>query len=162
MYRKIVALAVFALIVSCATAYAKPFSSWEDVNGVDSHDRTLLHLAVSEGNVDIVRFLIHKGAYVNVLNDDDRTPLHLAVMKGRIDIVRLLIAKGAYESPVDKDKRTPLHMAIKRGDIAIVRLLIVKGADLMAPDKQGRVPYCLARGKAMRKLLIKKRKKKRH
>ena len=51
---------------------------------------TSLHLAASEGHVKVVRFLVEKGADVNILDERGRKALHIAAIKGYVEIVRLL------------------------------------------------------------------------
>jgi len=58
-----------------------------------SYDWTALQHAVDEGQDDIVRFLISKGADVNVRNRSGETPLSCAV--GHKQITKLLISEGA-------------------------------------------------------------------
>lgn len=85
-----------------------------------THNRPL-HLAADSGKLDIVHFLLDRGARVDVQDKDGRTPLHQAMIKysGPVydpssyeAIIRLLITRGA--SWVIKDKRgnTPLDYAL--------------------------------------------------
>jgi hypothetical protein len=57
-----------------------------DINKTDSHQMTLLHFAAGLGYVDIVDFLLAKGANPGVMNKDGRTPAHYARYKRRPDI----------------------------------------------------------------------------
>jgi ankyrin repeat protein len=54
---------------------------------------TFLHYAAYDGNIEVVKLLIKKGAYVNATDYDGYTPLHKAAFKGHIEIVKLLIEK---------------------------------------------------------------------
>ena len=70
-------------------------------NGADVNVRdpdtgyTALHLAAGAGNMEIVKFLVAKGADVNAANEGGWTPLHCAIAPGRRDLVQWLIANGA-------------------------------------------------------------------
>jgi len=70
--------------------------------------QTALHIAVEKGYVEIVKFLLKKGADINAQNDEGRTPLHLARFSGKEDIIFLLILNGADKTIKDKDGITPL------------------------------------------------------
>lgn len=70
----------------------------------DRHDRIapsdtramrLIHLAVSENQLDVGRLLIERGADLNVRNADGRLPLHDCFELGRDDFWDLLLASGA-------------------------------------------------------------------
>jgi len=67
-----------------------------------------LHFAANNGHVDVVRFLLEKGANVNAQDHRGRTPLHLAALDGHVDVVRFLLEKGANVNAQDHRGRTPL------------------------------------------------------
>lgn len=48
-----------------------------DVNALKSDSVTALHLAAAKGNVEVVDFLISKGASVHMKDDNSKTPLHM-------------------------------------------------------------------------------------
>ena len=52
---------------------------------------TLLHNASREGNLEMVRLLIKKGAHINVELSSGITPLFLASVHGHNEIVKYLI-----------------------------------------------------------------------
>lgn len=51
-----------------------------------------LHLAVQNGNIDIVKMLLKAGHNPNEVNTEGLTPLHIAVQMGHTEIVQLLAA----------------------------------------------------------------------
>ena len=55
-----------------------------DPNTGDYDDRTALHLSASEGKADAVRFLLAKGADVNLLDRMGGTPLDDAIRHGHV------------------------------------------------------------------------------
>lgn len=72
-----------------------------------------LHLASHHGKLDIVNFLISKGADVNkksriLEGSGEETPLHDAAHAGHPDIVERLIQAGANVNALDANERTPL------------------------------------------------------
>ncbi|KIK55388.1 hypothetical protein GYMLUDRAFT_137560, partial [Collybiopsis luxurians FD-317 M1] len=74
--------------------------------------RTVLHVASSNGHLNIVKHLIEKG--VNNLNAADKwgnTALHEAAAKGHLDIVRYLLGKGCDPLLKTRDGKTPLGVS---------------------------------------------------
>ena len=54
-----------------------------------------LFWATKQGNIEIVKLLIAKGADVNAKDKDGSTPLYLVASRDKKEIVQLLIANGA-------------------------------------------------------------------
>ncbi len=61
----------------------------------DTHAMRLIHLAVAENRVEVVRLLIKRGANLNVRNADGRQPLHDCFELSRGEIQQLLLDAGA-------------------------------------------------------------------
>lgn len=55
----------------------------EDVNKKDEHRRTPLHLAVLNGDMNLVKKLLEHNADVNAVDDVGATALHRAAEKGK-------------------------------------------------------------------------------
>ena len=49
-----------------------------------------LHLAVENGNQEIVKYLVENGARIDAKNSNDKSPIYLAAENGHFDIVELL------------------------------------------------------------------------
>ncbi|MBN1973416.1 MAG: ankyrin repeat domain-containing protein [Sedimentisphaerales bacterium] len=94
--------------------------------------------------IDLIQFLLSKGAEVNIKNISGNTPLHYAASQGEKNITELLISKGTNLHIQNIDGQTPLHSAVYYGYKDIIKLLIEKGADLNIKDKKGRTPLKLA------------------
>jgi len=105
-----------------------------DVNIESFNGTTPLHVAIEKENLEIVEFLISKGANVHVLRDwhNGNTLLHWAAGKDNLDIVKLLVSKGLDVNAKDKGGLTPLHTAAKNPNVAIAEFLITQGADVNA------------------------------
>ncbi len=69
-------------------------ASGADVKARDVWFRTALHYAAERGDKELVEFLVHAGAEVDV-KDWYATPLHLAIKARHKDIVEVLINAGA-------------------------------------------------------------------
>lgn len=57
-----------------------------------------LHLAVTSGNVEIVKILIEQGCDVNAQTIDGITPLFLAQRENNVEIIGFLLENGASKS----------------------------------------------------------------
>ncbi|KAK1061028.1 hypothetical protein LTR74_011369 [Friedmanniomyces endolithicus] len=87
----------------------------------------LLHFAVwrhLSDRLDIVKYIIRKGASVNMLMYQNRPDCY---------IQREAFGLG-----------TPLHAAATEGDLEVVRLLLDEGAEISIQDSLGTFPYQLA------------------
>jgi len=80
------------------------------VNSTDGFgdNRTLLHIAVESGNLELVKLFLDKGAKIN---SQTRfvwlTPLHIAVEKGYKEIEQVLLERGAYPKIKNRLGNTP-------------------------------------------------------
>jgi len=69
--------------------------------------------AAAEGNINVVRQAIAKGANLNVKDEDGETPLLWAAMFGHKEVAELLIVKGADVNAMTNGGKTPLDVANK-------------------------------------------------
>ncbi|WP_264685239.1 ankyrin repeat domain-containing protein [Wolbachia endosymbiont (group B) of Parapoynx stratiotata] len=137
-----------------------------DVNVKDNNDDTPLHLAT--GYLDVVKYLISKGANINAKCKAGKTPLDIAAYQKLSDVVEYLkqtqldldkklliaakggdlnkaidlISKGANVNVKDNNDDTPLHLAV--GYLDVVKYLISKGANINAKCKAGKTPLDIA------------------
>jgi ankyrin repeat protein len=121
------------------------FKPWKSVDGRDRGGATPLKIAVEQGNISAVEFLIDRGAslsppqYANSRTDY----LDIAVRLGRIDIVTLLLDRNA-----PTNNSGAICSAVKLLDVNIVDLLLKRGADPNALNLQQRSAlFCLPHGK---------------
>lgn len=89
-----------------------------------------LHRAASDGDIDLVKSLISKGANVNSLDEAHRTPIHSAVMQGRREVAEFLIASGADINTKDKWDYRPIDVVGTRNRKEILELLAKNGATI--------------------------------
>ncbi len=82
-----------------------------DFNMIGSSGTAPLHEACILGNVEVVEFLINKGANVNILNISRETPLHKAAYHGHEDIVSTLLKNGADPRALTTSFETPYDYA---------------------------------------------------
>jgi palmitoyltransferase ZDHHC13/17 len=123
-----------------------------DIEARDSSGCTPLLIAAQYGQVEVVAFLLQKGAQLQALDKSGDTALHWAAYKGSIPVCGLL---GYYDTAltfgmVDHYGQTPLHLASLRGHTSVVRYILrqlgnKKASDaLFLKDKNGRTPLDLA------------------
>ena len=120
-------------------------------------------MAAQNGRMEMVNFLISRGANVNARDwvrpsfkaqrpvirshphcpccgaQNDRTPLSHAAQYGHAEVARALLAAGAQPSvraDSEKGGLAAIHYAAARGAVAVVRLLLQQpGADANARDE---------------------------
>jgi len=134
------------------------------------NDRTALHYAVEEGNIEVVKELIKHGADANITDSEVNTPLDLATENDQIkkllqskikdkngrtalheavenndeNKVKELIENVTNVNAQNNDGWTPLHIATEKGHTAVVQLLIDNGADVNIQYKYGSSPLHVA------------------
>ena len=87
-----------------------------------------LHYAAFGGSVDIVRYLLDKGAEKNALAPNSYTPLMLAVRESKLDTARALLLEDADTAHKGPKGETALSIAEQRGNADLVDLLKRAGA----------------------------------
>ncbi len=71
---------------------------------------TPLSTAALHGRLDIVKYLIQRGAKVGATNNDGNTPLHVAAFLCRAGIVQLLLDKGGSTLTKNRRGETPIDV----------------------------------------------------
>jgi ankyrin repeat protein len=94
--------------------------------------------------LEIIRFLVEKGADVNSKYRKGATPLHAAVLKSDFKIIWFLVEKGADVNSKNRNGATPLHAAVLKSDLEIIWFLVENGADVNGKDQIGITPLYAA------------------
>ena len=75
-----------------------------------------MSFAVLFSHLDMIRFLIEKGAEVNIRDAEGVSPLDYAAWQGSLDTVAMLLAHGArLNEPATQTGATPINEAAYRG-----------------------------------------------
>ena len=107
-------------------------------------DRPLLK-AARHGYMEMAKYLLDKGADIDVQDYKGNSTLSLAVWEGKLEMVKFLISKDVNVDLRNEHNWNALMQAIHQGYYDIAELLIEKGSDLNAVDgEQGATPLMLA------------------
>ena len=103
----------------------------------------LLALAISEGHLDVARYMLDQGARFR--SETLAEALVFAAQDGHTTLIESLIRAGADLTWTTKDQgRTALAQAAIRGHVEAVQACISAGATVDRPDAQGWTPLHLA------------------
>lgn len=86
-----------------------------DINTKNVDGFTALHIAASEGYVEMTMSLIKLGADINTATLSLRTPLHVACIRGYTEIIAILIQAKSNLNCQDKNGNTPIHILSEGG-----------------------------------------------
>jgi ankyrin repeat protein len=110
---------------------------------------TPLGLACYFGHFEVARYLVLKGADVNLpsKNGFNVFPLQSAAAGNYTDIARMLVENGAQVNVKQQAGSTPLHSAAQNGNLELLILLLENGAQTDIRMEGGKLPADLAREK---------------
>ena len=96
-----------------------------NVNKPDEDGRTLLHWAVSSGQLNTVEYLVETlSAKLDIEDEDGWTALHIASSIGSSPIVDFLLQHGAKVDCGNAQGNTPLFYAVGKQHLPVCQLLI--------------------------------------
>lgn len=101
----------------------------EALNVVDEYGEPLLHRAIGEGRIDLVRVFVDLNANLNIVDKHKNSALMDAVVEHRYLITSLLIDHGANLEQVDSNGLTALNRAEYSNIPEMISLLLQKGAN---------------------------------
>lgn len=106
------------------------------INELNESGRSAVHYSIINNNIQLVSFLINKGA-----NIEDKSLLNLAVYYNHVSIVDLLLSSGADINGADFDGDTALHNACSYHYEELICVLIRKGANINAVNTNNATPF---------------------
>ncbi len=130
------------------------FKNPQVINSFSADGFTPLGLASYFGHEDIARFLVLKGAEVNVPSNNGFNvfPIHSAVANNNYTISKMLLDAGAYPNVCQKSGVAPLHSAAQLGNIELIILLLEHGAEVSLRMEGGKLPADLAQEKGFNEI----------
>jgi len=112
-----------------------------NIPGEDEEGNTPILQAGFSNKMDIFKYLVEKGADINLANKEGLVPLHLAAFLGDKEMVRLLLSKGVPVDPVSTIiKATPLNLAARLGHKEVVEILLSADANVHLKGFEGSTP----------------------
>lgn len=124
-------------------------------NGVDPglgdyDNRTAMHLAASEGAMDVLVYLVSCKADVNVLDRFGGCPLEDAIHAGHTLVAQFLSSKGGKLEP--KKAMVMMCRAAHAGNVMMLRMLAESGCPVNVSDYDGRT--CAFSSSSLSSLLL--------
>lgn len=120
-----------------------------NLKNINKNNKTPLHLAVENNNLEMVQALLIAGADVKVKNNHDDTPLYYIAITddNNFRIAQALIEKGAdvNETSSTFDNNSLLHSAALLNKLKLVKLLLEKGANPNVKNNDDKTPLQLAK-----------------
>lgn len=113
-----------------------------DEDHVNELDKTALHLAIEEENLEMISLLLNNNASVNMENIFSNIPLYYAIFSKSLKIIEILVMNGSEVNKKNLNGVTPLSLAfyiINEFDLlqSIALLLLTHGADINAQNNLG-------------------------
>lgn len=110
-----------------------------DAPSTDYKGATPLYNLAYRDHVDMVEYLIAKGANVNApCLDGGETPIFNFVQSGNEDGLQVLLKHGAKVNVQDGLGKTPLMKAVWMTNVALTKKLLALGADPLVKDNRSR------------------------
>lgn len=111
-----------------------------DINSQDlMFSETAIVAACRYGCIDIVKFLVSKGANANIQTKNGGTALHVAVINSKIPCLEFLLTCPNVEKDVPDDLgMTPIMLAAHRGRHQEMAVLIKYGCQLDTTNSKGK------------------------
>jgi hypothetical protein len=102
-----------------------------------------LMIGAWEGNLDLMRLFLSRGADINRMNDNGESAIVLAAWRGNLNVVKWLVDRGARINAPNR-KWSALHYAVFSGHAEAVDYLIEQGADIQAQSTNGSTVLMMA------------------
>lgn len=100
-----------AALIALTKAYLKHYPNLEVKN---ERGYTLLHEAVESGDLNLVTYLLEKGAQVDSVDKKQHTPLMIASLNGDLAIMKCLLEKGANSNAQNHNRMTALMLVAQK------------------------------------------------
>ncbi|UZR99640.1 ankyrin repeat domain-containing protein [Chondrinema litorale] len=111
-----------------------------DVNMLTHDGRNYVHWAAMRGDVELIKFLISRGAKTDIVDDHGYSVLNFAATTGQnnIELYDYLLANGSQLSETNHDGANALLLIIPHSkDFTLINYFVKKGLSLEDTDKEG-------------------------
>lgn len=133
-------LTVLHQVVIDGTDMQVPPDRGVDIDSVDRVGRTALYIAVLKEDENAARFLIEKGANVNICDAEGMPPVYFAsASPSSAGVLQLLLENNA-DVNVKGRHGSALHVAASNRNVTAVRMLMNYHADPNVRDSFGNTP----------------------
>lgn len=106
----------------------------------NSYGKTALHIAATEGYMEICECLIENSSSVDAKDNDGKTPLHHACSSKEVSVAQILIRAGSNVNTQDNFGNTPLHYACIVSGQLCIELLLENNGDITICNYEGKTP----------------------
>ena len=108
-------------------------------------NQTPLHIAVDEGHLEIMNFLLKRGAAIDIRDNNGCTPLYLSVFQSNALMADTLCNAGADVNLTNNDGESPLHEAVRTKFFPCVNVLLASNkTKVSAQNDNGNTPLHIA------------------
>ena len=115
---------------------------------IQNDQATALSIACEHGFAEVNKYLISKGADVNLTNAGGKSPIFQAATRGQLECIQPLAGAGAKVNQQDGKGTSPLLLATQLGNKSVIQLLLSLGADANLADHLGATPSSWPRTRA--------------
>ena len=104
-------------------------------------------MASENGQVEVAKSLIERGAQINLQTNDGTSALHIASRNNHVDVAKLLLEKGAKVDLLNNDQCSPLMIACEHESTDVAGVLLDHDADTYLKNKKGQTALEIAKEK---------------
>ncbi|KAM6036946.1 ankyrin repeat and death domain-containing protein 1B isoform 3-T3 [Theristicus caerulescens] len=108
------------------------------------NNSSALQIAVQNGHLSLVTFLIDKNIDLVPKPEQKNSPLHLAVINNHLPVVKSLLDASHDINSLNHRQETPLHLAADLGNVELVEVLLKAGCDFKTMNKHGKTALAVA------------------
>lgn len=113
-----------------------------NVNQTDVDRNTALHIAASMGSVDMIEYLLARGADPEINNKEGNTPIHVAILNRKYEALRVLAENGRNLFLEDKEGMNALDRIFEiESDLLYNAIITPKSVEIKNEEGQTLIHY---------------------